>query len=49
MGENKYITKPIIKNDWNGTQDGKELSSDTYYYILNVIGRTYKGYIVIRK
>ncbi|HEY9122810.1 MAG TPA: gliding motility-associated C-terminal domain-containing protein [Bacteroidales bacterium] len=45
----QIYNQPDYKNNWNGTQDGKELPSDTYYYILNVIGRTYKGYIVIRK
>lgn len=37
------------KNDWNGTDNGKELPIDTYYYILKVIGRTYRGYILLRR
>jgi gliding motility-associated-like protein len=37
------------KNDWDGTSHGSILPLDTYYYILNVIGRTYKGYLIIRK
>ena len=37
------------KNDWDGTYKGNDLPEDTYYFFLNVIGRTYKGYVVIRR
>lgn len=38
------------KGVWEGkNNNGTDLPSDTYYYILNVIGRTYKGFIIIRR
>lgn len=37
------------QNEWNGTSDGTELPEDTYFYTLNVIGRTYKGFVVIKR
>ncbi|MGC8824118.1 MAG: gliding motility-associated C-terminal domain-containing protein [Bacteroidales bacterium] len=37
------------KNNWDGKYKGNVLPLDTYYLILNVIGRTYKGFLVIRK
>lgn len=37
------------QNDWDGTYKGNDLVGDTYFYILNVIGRTYKGFVVIRR
>ncbi len=37
------------KGDWDGTHDGTPLPSDTYYYILRIIGRTYKGFLIIRR
>lgn len=37
------------KNDWDGTVNGNPLPSDTYFYLLNTIGRTYKGYVVIKR
>lgn len=37
------------KNNWDGKYKGNVLPLDTYYYILNVIGRTYKGFLIIRK
>jgi len=37
------------KNNWDGKYKGDVLPLDTYYYILNVIGRTYKGFLIIRK
>jgi gliding motility-associated-like protein len=36
-------------NKWFGTRNGNALPDDTYFYILNVIGRTYKGFITIRR
>jgi gliding motility-associated-like protein len=37
------------KNDWTGTFKGNALPEDTYFYILRVINRTYKGFLVIRR
>jgi gliding motility-associated-like protein len=37
------------QRDWDGTHNGADLPSDTYYYILRVIGRTYKGFLIIRR
>ncbi len=37
------------KNDWTGNYNGSALPEDNYFFILKVIGRTYKGYLVIRR
>ncbi len=47
-GQEVYRSKDY-KNNWDGTYKGFTLPLDTYFYILNVIGRTYKGYLIIRK
>jgi gliding motility-associated-like protein len=47
-GKEVYRSKNY-KNDWKGTFNGNELPLDTYFYILNVIGRTYKGFLVVRR
>jgi gliding motility-associated-like protein len=36
-------------NKWYGTRNGNALPDDTYFYILNVRGRTYKGFVTIRR
>ncbi len=36
-------------NKWDGTINGTSLNSDTYLFILHVLGRTYKGYVEIRR
>lgn len=43
-----------VEMGWDGkNNDGKELSEDTYYYILNVtddgVSQTHKGFIVIKR
>lgn len=37
------------KNDWNGVSKGSPLPDGTYLYVVNVIGRTYKGFVVLKK
>jgi len=37
------------KNDWTGKFNGTPLPEDTYFFILKVINRVYKGFVVIRR
>jgi gliding motility-associated-like protein len=38
------------ENNWNGTnENGQELTNDTYFYILDVVSRTIKGFVVIKR
>ena len=37
------------KNNWEGMVGNVELPNDTYFYILKTIGRTYKGFVVIKR
>jgi len=37
------------KSDWDGTYKGTLLPDGTYFYVLNVIGRTYKGFVVVKQ
>jgi gliding motility-associated-like protein len=45
----KVFESGDYKNDWDGTYKGNNLPEDSYFYILNVIGRTYKGVVTIRR
>jgi hypothetical protein len=37
------------KNDFKGiSNSGEELADDTYYYILEIRNKIYKGYFVIK-
>jgi gliding motility-associated-like protein len=48
-GQKVYVAENY-QNNWDGTSDnGEELSADTYYYIINVESTTYKGFVVIKR
>ncbi|MCE3279159.1 MAG: hypothetical protein K0S44_1350 [Bacteroidetes bacterium] len=38
------------ENNWNGkSKEGVDLVADTYYYIIKVNGKTYSGFIVLKR
>ena len=36
-------------NGWDGFTNGNPLPEDTYYYILKISGKVYKGIVVIKR
>jgi gliding motility-associated-like protein len=38
------------RNDWKGeNKHGEELADDTYFYVIELPKKTYKGYVVVKK